>query len=94
MTIDIKNYYLGTLLPTYEYMWIHIAIILDRIIEKYDPKGKTVDGWVYLEIWKGMYGLKQAGILENQWLKQQLDPFGYYPYSHTAVLWLHKTQQI
>ena len=46
MTIDIKKYYLGTLLPTYEYMWIHIAIILDRIIEKYDPKGKKVDGWV------------------------------------------------
>jgi hypothetical protein len=28
---------------------------------------------------KGMYGLKQAGLLANQLLQTRLAPFGYYP---------------
>jgi hypothetical protein len=54
----------------------------------------AVDGWVYIEIRKGMYGLKQAGLLANQLLQTRLAPFGYYPARHTPGLWLHKTQPI
>ena len=79
MIMDIKNYYLGTPLPTYEYMRLPIAIIPTEIIEKYGLKKLAVDGWVYLEIRKGMYGLKQAGIFENQLLQKTLQPFGYNP---------------
>jgi hypothetical protein len=49
---------------------------------------------VYIEIRKGMYGLKQAGLLANQLLQTRLAPFGYYPARHTPGLWLHKTRPI
>jgi hypothetical protein len=45
-----------------------------------------------VEIRKGMYGLKQAGILANQLLQKRLIPFGYYPERHTPDLWLHNTK--
>jgi hypothetical protein len=41
-----------------------------------------------------MYGLKQAGLLENQLLQKRLAPFGNYPARHTPQLWLHNTRQI
>jgi hypothetical protein len=53
-----------------------------------------VDGWVYIEIRKGVYVLKQAGLLANQLLKKRLAPFGYYPDRHTSGVWLHKTRPI
>jgi hypothetical protein len=79
MMMDIKNYYLGTSLPIYEYMRLPISILPLDIIEKYDLTRLAVNGWVYMEIRKGMYGLKQAGLLANQLLQKRLKPFGYYP---------------
>jgi hypothetical protein len=35
MMTDIKNYYLGTPLPTHEYMRLPISILPDEIIKKY-----------------------------------------------------------
>jgi hypothetical protein len=63
-------------------------------VEKYNLKALAVDGWVYIEIRKGLYGLKQAGLLSNQLLKKRLAHFGYYPARHTHGLWLHKTWPI
>jgi hypothetical protein len=54
-----------------------------EIIDKYNVRAMMVDGWVYIEIRKGMYGLKQTAILANQLLKKCLVPFGYYPARHT-----------
>jgi hypothetical protein len=92
MMMDIKNYYLGTPFPTYEYMRLPITILPLDIIEKCDLKRLAVNGWVCLDIRKGMYGLKQAGLLENQLLQKRLRPFGYYPARHTPSLWLHNTK--
>jgi hypothetical protein len=72
MMMDIKHYYLGTPLPIYEYMRLPLTILPLDIIEKYDLKRLAVNGWVYLEILKGMYGLKQAGLLENQLLQKRM----------------------
>jgi hypothetical protein len=49
---------------------------------------------MYLEIRKGMYGLKQSGLLANQLLQKILAPYGYYPARHTPGIWLHKTTSI
>jgi hypothetical protein len=54
----------------------------------------VVDGWVYIEIRKVMYGLKQAGLLANQLPQKLLSPVGYYPARHTMGMWLHKTRPI
>jgi hypothetical protein len=53
-----------------------------------------MDGWVYIEVRKGMYGLKQAGLLANQLLQKRLEPFGNYSARHTLGLWLHKIRPI
>jgi hypothetical protein len=94
MMMDIRNYYLGTPLPRFEYMKMLISRFHEEIIKKYNLNALAVDGWVYIEIRKGMYGLKQAGLLANQLLQTHLVPFGYYPSRHTPGLWLHKTRPI
>jgi hypothetical protein len=94
MMMDIKNYYLGTPLPRFEYMKMLLSRFPEEIIQKYNLNDLAVDGWVYIEIRKGMYGLKQAGLLANQLLQTRLAPFGYYRARHTPGMWLHKTRPI
>jgi hypothetical protein len=60
MMMDIKNYYLGTLLPRFEYIKMLLSRFPEETIKKYSLNALAVDGWVYIEIRKGMYGLKQA----------------------------------
>jgi hypothetical protein len=91
MMMHIKNYYLGTPLPRFEYMRMLISCFPEEIIQKYNLNDLAVGGWVYIEIRKGMYSLKQAELLPNQLLQTRLAPFGYYPARHTLGLWLHKT---
>jgi hypothetical protein len=76
MMMDIKNYYLGTPLPRFEYMKMLLSRFTEKIIQKYNLKALAVDGWIYIEIRKCMYGLKQAGLLANQLLQTRLAPFG------------------
>jgi hypothetical protein len=94
MMMDIKNYYLGTPLPWFEYMKMLLSRFPEEIIQKYNLNALAVNGWVCIEIRKGMYGLKQAGLLANQLLQNRLAPLGYYPARHTPGLWLHKTRPI
>jgi hypothetical protein len=94
MMMDIKNYYLGTPLPRFEYMQMLLSRFPEEIVNKYNLDALAVDGWVYIEIRKGMCGLKQAGLLANQLMQTRLAPFGYYPARHTPGLWLHKTRPI
>jgi hypothetical protein len=91
MIMDIKNYYLGTPLPRFEYMKVLLSRFPGEIIQKYNLNALAVDSWVYIEIRKGMYGLKQAVLLANQLLQTRLAPLVYYPARHTPGLWLHKT---
>ena len=89
---DVKNFYLNNDLPEPEYMKLHIHIIRQEIIDEY-ALHTLVDknGWVYLEIVKGMYGLKQAGIIANMELTKHLEKFGYHPVRHAPGLWKHNT---
>jgi hypothetical protein len=75
-------------------MKMQISCFPEEIIQKYNLNALAVGDWVYIEIRKGMYGLKQAGLLANQLLQTRLIPFGYYPAQHTPGIWLHKTRSI
>jgi hypothetical protein len=86
MMMDIKNYYIGTPLTRFEYMKMLLSRFPEEIIQKYNLNALAVEGWVYIEIRKGMYGLKQAGLLANQLLQTRLNPFGYYPARHSPGL--------
>ena len=69
-------------------MRIHIDLIPDEIIEQYQLRDiADAQGYVYIEIGKGMYGLPQAGILANKQLTERLADYGYYPCRHTPGLW-------
>ena len=52
--------------------------------------GLVDDAWVYIEIHKGVYGLKPAFVLSNKLLVKRLDTQGYYPCQCTPGLWRHK----
>jgi hypothetical protein len=73
--MDIKNYYLSTPLPRFEYMNMLLSRFPEKISQKYNLNALAVNGWVYIEIRKSMYGLKQAGLLANQLLQTRLAPF-------------------
>ena len=79
------NLFLYNDLPNPECMKLHLHIIPQEIIDEYalhDLVDKDV--WIYLKIVKGMYGLKQAGIIANMELTNHVQ--------HTTVLWRHKTR--
>jgi hypothetical protein len=71
-----------------------LARFPEEIVQKYNLNALAVDSWVYIELRKGMYSLKHAGLLANQLLQNSLAPFGYYPARHTPGLWLHHTRSI
>lgn len=48
------------------------------------------DGWVYFEITKVVYGLKQARKLANNLLTTHLEAHGYFQCATMASLWQHK----
>ena len=47
------------------------------------------NGWVYFEVSKGMYGLKQSGKLANDLLQERLEAHGYYECLTTPGQWRH-----
>jgi hypothetical protein len=69
MMMDIKSYYYGTPFPTYEYIRMALSRFPEDFLTKYNLQALAVDGWVYIEVRKGMYGLKQTGFLANQLLQ-------------------------
>ena len=74
-------------------MKLHINIIPQEIIDEYAcHKIVSYNRWVYLEIVKGMFLLKQAGIIANVKLTKHLEKFGYHPVRHTPGLWKHNTR--
>jgi hypothetical protein len=75
MMMEIKKYYLGTPLTRFEYMIMFLSCFPEEIVNKYNLGALAVDGWVHIEIRKGMYGFKQEGLLSNQLLQTRVAPF-------------------
>ena len=94
LTADLKDFYLGTPMARYEYMRIPIWMLPPAIIEQYNLRPLFHNGYVYVEIRRGMYGLPQAGRLANDQLVALLKPHGYEPCPLTHGLWRHKTRDI
>jgi hypothetical protein len=94
MCLDVKNFYLGTPMDTFEYMRIPIKLIPHEIIVQYNLLLLVSDGHVYIEVQKGMYGLLHAGILANQLLARRLAIHGYHQRTFTPGLWRHVTRPV
>jgi hypothetical protein len=95
LTTDIKDYFLNNPMEEFEYMKIPLRWFPQEIIEQYDIMNIVEDdGFVYVEIRKGMYGLKQAARIAFDRLVKLLEPDGYYPLRCNPGMWRHKTRDI
>jgi hypothetical protein len=94
-TIDLKDFYLMTPMTRPAYMHMKIKDLPKDFVIMYNLANKaTSDGFVYIKIQKGMYGLPQAGILAQELLEQRLNMHGYHQSPITPGLWQHNYQPI
>jgi hypothetical protein len=93
-TGDLKDFFLQSHMKIFQYMRVHRRYLPQEVIDEYNltPAHFDSHGYVYLEIRKGMYGLKEAAILAFEQLRDHLAPFGYHPVRHTPGLWKHDTR--
>ena len=71
MTIDINDFYLNTPMDRFEYMKLKLSNPPEDFVTLYNLVSKVDrNGFVYLKIRRGMYGLPQAGILSQQLLEK------------------------
>jgi hypothetical protein len=94
-TMDIANFYLKTPLKRKEYLKMKLAGFPANVVEHYSLNEKaTKDGWVYVAIKRGMYGLPQSGILAQELLEERLNLHGYHQSLYTPGLWTHESRPI
>jgi hypothetical protein len=92
---DISNFYLMTPLKRPEFAKVRLSDIPAEIIALYElEKIATPEGWVYIRVERGMYGLPQSGSLGHDLLEQRLNAEGYFQSRITPGLWKHKTRNI
>ena len=94
MTCDIQIFYLNTIMKRFKYMKIPISLLPLQVIQEYKLRDIEEDGYVYMEVRKGMYGLPQAGKIANKQLQEHLAKYRYYPVTHMPGLWRHTTRNI
>ena len=94
MTADLKDFFLNTPMDRAEYMKIQYKYFPKEVRSAYNlDKIVTTDGWIYIQIIKGMYGLKQAARLAYDLLKKRLSKHGYSPCIENVNFWKHKTRR-
>jgi hypothetical protein len=72
-------------------MHIPFALFPLSILKQYAMKDKVLNGHIYLEMQRAVWGLPQAGILANKLLKKCLAPHGHFECKQTPGLWKHAT---
>ena len=81
---DIHDFYYNTPMVDFEYIKLPLSMFPQEIIYQYNLKYLVAaDGYVYMEIRKGMPGIKQAGRLSRDRLNKNLASNGYAPVPHT-----------
>jgi hypothetical protein len=77
-TGNLKDFFLVSDMKVFQYMRVHRKYVTQEILDEYGLKDEYYDsrGYVYLEIHKGMYGLKEASILAYDQLKAHLNQYG------------------
>jgi hypothetical protein len=94
MTADIKDFYLGTPLPSPEYMRINLDHIPEDVIDKYDMRRYAHNNAVIVQVNKGIYGLPQAGKLAQDRLIEHLAKHGYHQAPNTPCLFKHISNSV
>ncbi|KAL7474648.1 hypothetical protein ACHAW6_001165, partial [Cyclotella cf. meneghiniana] len=73
-----------------EYAKVKLSDIPEEVICEYNLQDITTeDGWVYLWVVRGMYGLPQAGANSHVDLQERLNKEGYFQSKIMPGLWRH-----
>jgi hypothetical protein len=95
MTLDIKDFYLGTPMARKEYMKIAVEQFPEEARATFISPGMIKNGHVLVEINKGIYGLAQAGRLAQDRLVALLKDNGYCPISPlNPCIFKHETRDV
>ena len=90
MCAGVGLFYLATPLDCPEYMRIPIVLVPQEFIDTNNLANtlasKIKNGYIYMNIVQGMYGLPQAGILATG--------YDYYELDNTPGIFTHKTRAI
>ena len=72
------------------YIIIRVSYLSADFFKQYNIQEKvTKDGYVYIEVFKGMHGLPQAGTLSQELLEKLLNEKGYRQIARTPGLCTH-----
>ena len=91
-TLDVKNFFMGSPMEYRQYARVHASLIPNEIFQEYPNLVVETDGYIYIEARKGIYGLKEAGLVAFKHLVSNLKPFGYEPIKFTPGLWWHTSR--
>ncbi len=94
MGIDLKDFYLTADLDRYEYMFIPVKCLPQKIMDLYNLEPLVHNGKVYCEIQRSMYGLPQSGYVANKKLLPILAKAGYHQSEAIPGLFKHETRPI
>mmetsp|Transcript_11265 Transcript_11265/g.15885 ORF Transcript_11265/g.15885 Transcript_11265/m.15885 type:complete len:463 (+) Transcript_11265:115-1503(+) len=89
LSLDLKDFFVATPMHRPEFMKIPLKYIPTDIMKRYNVKSLVIDGYIYVQINKGMYRLKQAAILAYNNLVSKLETYGYKPVFHNLTIWTH-----
>ena len=81
-------------MANYEYYKIDISLIPQDVIDEYNLMENQINVFLYVRVYKGVYGLVQAGIIAHTVLEEHLQPFVYDPAPITPELWRHNKNGI
>ena len=74
---------------------MRLVDMTDNIVEQYNLKEKAMkDGYIYVAIKRGMYGLPQASILAQDLLVKRLNKHGFTQSKYILGLWTHTWRPI
>ena len=93
LCLDVKDFYLNNEMKRFEYVRIPFHLIPVEIQQQYDLEQYVINGYVYFEVRKGMYGLPQAGRLSYIALIKYLQLRGCTLTGFTPGLFKHETQE-
>ena len=94
MIADVKNFYLNNPMKEPEYMNFPVRLIPDEIKVEYKVSKFEHEGYVYVKINKGMYGMEHAGLKANELLAKKLAKHGFSQTPQTPGSWKHHTKPI
>ena len=93
--LDLKDFYLNTPMERPEFLRMKIDTFPEDEIEHYKLREKVdANGFLFIRVERGMYGLPHAGIIAQKLLEERLAKHGYRQSDHTPGLWIHDWRPI